>query len=225
MKKNKLIVLSLIIAVVFVAIGCTAQPDTLDRTQTRIGMDNRNNALRRNNNLTRRDDLGLNDNMDMNNNLLGREDTIERNRLRNNIANDNGLNNNNVNNNGVNNNGVNNNSMNNNGNNRKTAKKIADRIEEIQGIDDAYVLISGDTAIVGVDMDNEAQGQITRDLKQRIERTVKNVDNDIKNVSITADPDLLTRIRNMFKDMDEGNPVEGFVDQFEEILRRITPVR
>lgn len=206
LKKNKLIFLSLILALVFIAIGCTARPDTLDRTQTRIGLENRNNALRRNNTI-RRNNLGLDDNMrDLDDDLLGREDTVERNRLRNNIVNDRDFNNN----------------MN---NSRELARKIADRIEDIEGINRAYVLISGDTAIVGVNMDNEAEGQITRDLKDRIERVVKKVDNDIDNVSITADPDLLTRIRNMFEDIDEGNPIEGFANQFEEILRRITPIR
>ncbi len=206
MKKNKLIFLSLILALVFIAIGCTARPDTLDRTQTRIGLENRNNALRRNNTI-RRNNLGLDDNMrDLDDDLLGREDTVERNRLRNNIVNDRDFNNN----------------MN---NSRELARKIADRVEDIEGINRAYVLISGDTAIVGVNMDNEAEGQITRDLKDRIERVVKKVDNDIDNVSITADPDLLTRIRNMFEDIDEGNPIEGFANQFEEILRRITPIR
>ncbi|NLX63103.1 MAG: YhcN/YlaJ family sporulation lipoprotein [Tissierellia bacterium] len=206
MKKNKLIFLSLILALVFIAIGCTARPDTLDRTQTRIGLENRNNALRRNNTI-RRNNLGLDDNMrDLDDDLLGREDTVERNRLRNNIVNDRDFNNN----------------MN---NSRELARKIANRVEDIEGINRAYVLISGDTAIVGVNMDNEAEGQITRDLKDRIERVVKKVDNDIDNVSITADPDLLTRIRNMFEDIDEGNPIEGFANQFEEILRRITPIR
>lgn len=206
LKKNKLIFLSLILALVFIAIGCTARPDTLDRTQTRIGLENRNNALRRNNTI-RRNNLGLDDNMrDLDDDLLGREDTVERNRLRNNIVNDRDFNNN----------------MN---NSRELARKIADRVEDIEGINRAYVLISGDTAIVGVNMDNEAEGQITRDLKDRIERVVKKVDNDIDNVSITADPDLLTRIRNMFEDIDEGNPIEGFANQFEEILRRITPIR
>ena len=143
---------------------------------------------------------------DLDDDLLGREDTVERNRLRNNIVNDRDFNNN----------------MN---NSRELARKIADRVEDIEGINRAYVLISGDTAIVGVNMDNEAEGQITRDLKDRIERVVKKVDNDIDNVSITADPDLLTRIRNMFEDIDEGNPIEGFANQFEEILRRITPIR
>lgn len=219
MKKNKLIFFSLIIAVIFATIvGCTAQPDNLDRTQTRIGMDNRNDALRRNDTLGRRDrmlNMGIDDSnrdiRNMDDNFLGREDTIVRNRLRNNIANDNRLNNGRINNNG--------------NNNREQARKIADRIEDIQGINRAYVLISGDTAIIGVDMNNEAEGQVTRDLKDRIERVVKKVDNDIDNVSITADPDLLTRIQNMFDDMDEGNPIEGFANEFQEILRRITPVR
>lgn len=215
MKKNKIMLISLILAVVFATIGCTAQPDNLDRTQTRIGIDNNNNALRRNN----RNDTDLNDNNKGNitDDSIGREDTMERNRLRNNIVN-NGLNNNNFNNNL-------NTDMNNNGNNVELSRRIADRVEDIQGVNKAYVLISGNTAIVGVDMDNNAEGQVTRNLKQKIEKAVKRVDNNIDNVSVTADPDLLTRIQNMFEDMDKGNPIRGFTDEFQEILRRITPIR
>lgn len=207
--------ISLILAVVFATIGCTAQPDNLDRTQTRIGIDNNNNALRRNN----RNDTDLNDNNmgNITDDSIGREDTMERNRLRNNIVN-NGLNNNNFNNNL-------NTDMNNNGNNVELSRRIADRVEDIQGVNKAYVLISGNTAIVGVDMDNNAEGQVTRNLKQKIEKAVKRVDNNIDNVSVTADPDLLTRIQNMFEDMDKGNPIRGFTDEFQEILRRITPIR
>lgn len=215
MKKNKIMLISLILAVVFATIGCTAQPDNLDRTQTRIGIDNNNNALRRNN----RNDTDLNDNNmgNITDDSIGREDTMERNRLRNNIVN-NGLNNNNFNNNL-------NTDMNNNGNNVELSRRIADRVEDIQGVNKAYVLISGNTAIVGVDMDNNAEGQVTRNLKQKIEKAVKRVDNNIDNVSVTADPDLLTRIQNMFEDMDKGNPIRGFTDEFQEILRRITPIR
>jgi len=207
--------ISLIIAVLFVAIGCTAQPDNLDRTQTRIGVNDNNRVLTRNN----RTDVDLNDNMgNIRDDTLGREDAIERNRLRNNIAN-NRLNNNNFNNN------MDTDLNNNRNNNVALARKIADRVEDIEGVNRAYVLISGDMAIVGVDMDSNLEGQVTNALKQRIERAVKKVDNNIVNVGVTADPDLLTRIRNMFKDMDDGNPIEGFVDEFQEIFRRITPAR
>ena len=215
MKKNRLMLISLIIAVLFVAIGCTAQPDNLDRTQTRIGVNDNNRVLTRNN----RTDVDLNDNMgNIRDDTLGREDAIERNRLRNNIAN-NRLNNNNFNNN------MDTDLNNNRNNNVALARKIADRVEDIEGVNRAYVLISGDMAIVGVDMDSNLEGQVTNALKQRIERAVKKVDNNIVNVGVTADPDLLTRIRNMFKDMHDGNPIEGFVDEFQEIFRRITPAR
>jgi len=215
LKKNRLMLISLIIAVLFVAIGCTAQPDNLDRTQTRIGVNDNNRVLTRNN----RTDVDLNDNMgNIRDDTLGREDAIERNRLRNNIAN-NRLNNNNFNNN------MDTDLNNNRNNNVALARKIADRVEDIEGVNRAYVLISGDMAIVGVDMDSNLEGQVTNALKQRIERAVKKVDNNIVNVGVTADPDLLTRIRNMFKDMDDGNPIEGFVDEFQEIFRRITPAR
>lgn len=107
----------------------------------------------------------------------------------------------------------------------RKAEQIAEKIERLNNINEAYVLISGNTAIVGVDMDRNVQGQITNDLKARIEKIVKDTANNIKNVSVTADPDLLTRIEKMAEDIANGRPITGFAEQFQEILRRIAPTR
>ena len=62
------------------------------------------------------------------------------------------------------------------------------------------------------------------DLKRKIENVVKNTDNHISNVSVTANPNLFTRISNMSRDIRSGNPISGFAKEFQEILRRINPV-
>lgn len=107
----------------------------------------------------------------------------------------------------------------------KKATNIAEKITNLKEINSASVLISGNSCIVGVDIKNNIEGKMTTDLKQKIERIVRNTDNSIKYVSITADPDLYTRIRNMAADIANGRPISGFANEFEEILRRITPVK
>lgn len=215
MRKNKFIVMALVIALLIAIVGCTVQPTDPGRTQTRIGMGNNNNNLRRNNNNNLRRNNGMNARIRNNNNdLIDMNDDITDmdNNLKGNITDDDGRignDNGNVNNNNI----------------AKRANRIADRIEKLNEVNSASVLISGETAIVGVDMKANVQGQLTKNLKQKIERIVKNTDDDIENVSITADPDLFTRITDIADDIMDGKPVSGFASQIEEILRRITPIR
>lgn len=196
MKKNKIIFLAFVLTLVMTTIGCTVNRPG---TQTRIGQRTPNNniGLRRNNNM-----LGI-DRRD-NNNLLG----IDR-RNMDNITNMDRTTPNNI--------GMNNMSI--------RANTIAQRVANLNEVNRCSVLLSGNTAIVGVDIKNNLQGKMTTALKQKIETTVKNVDNNITNVSITANPDLFTRISNMATDIGNGRPISGFAREFQEILRRITPVR
>lgn len=229
MKKNKILFLAFAFALIISTIGCTARPQNPGGTQTRIGLDSPNNdtGLRRNNNnLTRMDDninrpggdinrtdedINRRQNNDPNN--IARRDTDlapnTRDDVQNDVQND-----------------VRNDARNNNEENMSTrANEIAEEITNLDEVNRASVLINNRTAIVGVDMENNAEGEVTRNLKQKIERTVRDADDNIENVSISADPDLFTRISNMVRDIGDGRPMSGFGNEFEEILRRINPVR
>ena len=105
------------------------------------------------------------------------------------------------------------------------ANFIAKKVTDLNEVDKASALITGDTALVGVEIKNNIKGQMTTDLKRRIETTVKNTDSRIKNVAVTADPNLSTRIRDMVFDIENGKPLSGFAVEIKEILRRITPVK
>lgn len=56
-----------------------------------------------------------------------------------------------------------------------------------------------------------------------MEDAVRNADRDITRVSVSADPDIFTRIDNIARDIGRGRPLSGFGDEIEEIIRRITP--
>lgn len=216
MKKNKFLFLTLVLVLVMATIGCTVNRPG---TQTRIGQDTPNNDMglrrkdnmlgidrRNNNNLVGNDRRNMDNITDMDRttpNNLARRDTD----LGPNTTTDIRDNNTNMN------------------NMTTKANVIAKKVANLNEVNNCSVLLSGNTAIVGVDMKNNLEGKMTTALKQKIERTVKNTDKNIKNVSVTADPDLLTRISTMARDIGNGRPISGFAREFQEILRRITPAR
>ena len=105
------------------------------------------------------------------------------------------------------------------------ASTIAQRVADLSEVNKCSVVINDNTALVGVDLKSHVEGKMTTDLKRRIETTVKNTDSSIKHVSVTADPNLYTRISNMVTDIERGKPISGFAGEIKEILRRITPVK
>ncbi|WP_202709133.1 YhcN/YlaJ family sporulation lipoprotein [Sporosalibacterium faouarense] len=125
-----------------------------------------------------------------------------------------------------NNNGLNNNNNNINGNNNNLssrAKKIADKIAAMSNVEDATVVISGNTALIGVDLTNDSTLRINDNMRKQIERTVKNADSSINKVSVTADPDIFDRIDEIGRNIRTGRPIKGFTDEIEDMIRRVTP--
>lgn len=103
------------------------------------------------------------------------------------------------------------------------AAKIASNVAKLPEVNRATVVISGNTAIVGIDMKANVQGTHETQVKKKVEKTVRDTDKGIKNVSVTSDPDLYTRINNIAKGIAAGRPLSEFTKQITEILKRITP--
>lgn len=103
------------------------------------------------------------------------------------------------------------------------ARRIADKVADLNEIESATCVISGNTAMIGVQFSKQYKGQMTDALKGKIDRLVKETDARINRVAVTADPDLVSRIRDMFRDIGRGRPVSGFVKEINELLNRIQP--
>lgn len=103
------------------------------------------------------------------------------------------------------------------------AEKIAKKVSNLNEVNSATVVISGNTALVGVNIKNNLEGKMTNNLKNKVEKIVRNTDTNVKNVSVTADADLYKRLSNMARDVRTGKPISGFAKEIQEILRRITP--
>lgn len=119
------------------------------------------------------------------------------------------------------------------GNLNNSSREIARKIAALPEVEDATVVLHNDTALVGVNLNgnnnnNNNNNNISAALRNKIENMVKDNNNNtknIKNVSITADPDMIDRITNISSGMTNqvGNDVRDFTNDIEELIRDIVP--
>lgn len=109
------------------------------------------------------------------------------------------------------------------GNGENRGKQIANDIAKEKDIQSASCVVTGDTALVGLQFNKQYKGDVTDTIKKSVEKRVKKHEPTIKKVVVTADPDLLSRIKTMATDIEGGKPLSGFTTEIEEILRRINP--
>jgi len=102
-------------------------------------------------------------------------------------------------------------------------RDIAERAAELKEIESATCVITGDTALIGVQFDDQYKGGITNEIKDKVEEACKDEDPQIEQVVVTADPDVVSRIQDMLQDIGEGRPVSGFAEEINELINRIQP--
>lgn len=105
----------------------------------------------------------------------------------------------------------------------KRADRIASRLTKLNEVRRATIVISNRTALVGVEMSDRLRGKMTDAQKRKIENEVKNMDNSINTVVVTAEPDLFTRIKNIADQIARGRPLSGFTSEINELVNRIKP--
>lgn len=103
------------------------------------------------------------------------------------------------------------------------AEEIADAVADEKEIESATCIITGDTAMIGVQFDDQYKGELTDKIKKKVEEVAKRADKDIDRVVVTADPDIVSRIEDIFEDIGEGRPLSGFAREINELLNRIQP--
>jgi YhcN/YlaJ family sporulation lipoprotein len=103
------------------------------------------------------------------------------------------------------------------------AQKIAAEAAKQKDVRSASCVITGNTALVGLKLDKQPKGKLTDAIKREVEKKVKATDTKISNVVVTADPDMVSRIDTMFKDIGKGKPISGFATEIKEMINRIKP--
>jgi YhcN/YlaJ family sporulation lipoprotein len=105
----------------------------------------------------------------------------------------------------------------------RLATKVATEVQKIPGVNKVAVILTGNTAILGLDIKPEVQKNRTEEIKAETAKKAKQLDKRIRTVMVTTDPDLVTRIKRVFEGVSKGTPITSFTKEVQEILRRIKP--
>lgn len=202
-EKNKVIayIFISILVLSIVVVGCQPAEEkpnepnnNYDRDNNNYGRDNNNNYGMNNNDIYDENDR---DNVIDNDRDLNYDDDNDFNDINNDIGTENNM--------------------------VQRAELIANKVARMTNVEDASVVITNNTALVGVDITNGRNVEMSQDMRTQIERTVRNADRRINNVVVTAEPDIFDRIGEIGMDIRRGRPMTGYTNEIEKIMRRITP--
>lgn len=113
----------------------------------------------------------------------------------------------------------------------EAAEKITEQVAEIES---AYVLTTDNNAYVAAELDtshrnkntnnrNRFDDEVSDEVKEKIADIVRSVDRDIENVYVSTNPDFFDLTNGYIDDVNRGEPVEGFFDQFSNMIERLFP--
>jgi len=105
----------------------------------------------------------------------------------------------------------------------KVADEAADRIAKLDEVDNANVIVTNRNAYVAVVLKNEANGEVTDPLKEKISDQVRATDRDIRNVYVSSDPDFVNRMEGYGNRINEDTTRNGLFEDFTETVRRVFP--
>lgn len=106
----------------------------------------------------------------------------------------------------------------------RLADRLAAEAQKVDGVNKATIILSGNTVIVGLKIKPDIEEKRTSEIKKEVVRRIKAADKRIRNVEVTTNPNIITRIKKIAKGIGQGRPISAFGREFEEILRRIVPL-
>ena len=105
---------------------------------------------------------------------------------------------------------------------RKAAEEMEDAIEKLSEVDEADVALAGDTALVGLKLTGQYQGQVDDRLKKMVLTRVQTVEKSIAKAAVTDNTALTAAIRALSDATDGASTLEDMSRKAEEILRQLT---
>jgi YhcN/YlaJ family sporulation lipoprotein len=114
------------------------------------------------------------------------------------------------------------------GNSRiELSDKVAEKVNEIPGIDSVFVMMTDHNAYVAVKQDAKVMGATSVDLtdafKDKIADRVKSLSPSTENVYVSTNPDFVGRMQGYANDVKQGHPVQGLIVEFNAMVERLFP--
>lgn len=104
---------------------------------------------------------------------------------------------------------------------KKASEEMEDALEKLTEVDDAYVVATGENALVGLEFTAQYQGEVDDRLKKMVLSRVQTVDKTIRGVAVTADEKLVKEIDALSETLESATSLDAIATQAEELMGRI----
>lgn len=105
---------------------------------------------------------------------------------------------------------------------RKAVETIEDELEKLSEVDDAQVVLIGNTAAVALEFDDQYQGGIDDRLREIIKERVDGVISGVNVIEITDDMGLMDELEKLGDRLDSATDMEGLRTELDAIIQKIT---
>lgn len=109
---------------------------------------------------------------------------------------------------------------------RKTGQQIARHLVElaksVPNVNDATAVVVGKYAVVGIDVDSKLERSRVSTIKYTVTEALKK-DPYGANAVVIADSDTNQRLKQMGKEIQNGKPISGIIEELADIVGRIVP--
>jgi YhcN/YlaJ family sporulation lipoprotein len=109
---------------------------------------------------------------------------------------------------------------------RKTGQEISEHLVElassIPNVNDATAVVLGNFAVVGIDVNAKLDRSRVESIKYSVAESLQH-DPYGANAVVVADADTFERLRQMGKEIQDGRPILGILDELAQIVGRIMP--
>ncbi|RDI47599.1 YhcN/YlaJ family sporulation lipoprotein [Falsibacillus pallidus] len=107
-------------------------------------------------------------------------------------------------------------------NGQQISKHLVNLASSIPNVNDATAVVLGKIAVVGIDIDSNVERSQVGSIKYSVAESLKN-DPYGANAVIVADPDLVARLKEVKKDIGNGKPIQGIMNELSDIVGRVMP--
>ena len=104
---------------------------------------------------------------------------------------------------------------------RNASQKMAEAVERLSEVDEAYVLALGDTALVGLKFGPEYQGKADDRIKKMVLTRVQMVDKSIRSVAVTDDVKWLQDIQALTETLGSAVSLDTLKTQMDDLVKQI----
>lgn len=105
----------------------------------------------------------------------------------------------------------------------ETADEASKSVTELKDVESATVLVTDNNAYVAVVLKDATQTEATTQLEEEVAEKVRSSNNAIENVYVSVNPDFIQRMSDYDEKIRNGEPVEGFFEEFSEAVKRVFP--